>query len=81
MQEAAALCKSFAESAGSTVRIYSDNVGPHDTLVVDMEFEGLAERGKFWPEWVAKPDSAAFMEKWRAVTERGGTCEIWNLVE
>jgi len=81
MQEAMALCKSFAESAGRTVRIYAPRIGPLGTLVVDTEFEGLVDREKFWAEWAPKPDSAALLEKWRAVTERGGTCEIWNLVD
>ena len=81
MQEAVALCKSFAESAGPTTRIYTANVGPHDTLVADHEFESLAERESFLKEWSARPDTPAFMEKWRALTERGGTHEIWNLVE
>jgi len=81
MQEAVALSKSFAESTGITVRHYTPNVGPRDTLVLDDEFESLAEMESFWKEWFAKPDSPAFLEKWLALMETGGTTEIWNLVE
>jgi len=81
MQEAVALSKSFAESAGTTCRIYTSNIGPHSTLVIDQEFETLAQRGKFWVEWDARPETPALWEKWLAVTETGGYTEIWNLVE
>ena len=81
MQEAVALCKSFDESAGITCRTYTSRIGPDDTLVRDHEFESLAEMERFWKEWSAKPDSVGLREKGRAVTERGGTTEIWDLVD
>ena len=80
MEELVALGNSFIESTGRTVRRYTPNVGRFDTLVGDHEFEGLAEMEKFWAEWHARPDTPAFMEKWFALTETGGTTEIWNLV-
>ena len=81
MQELVALAKSFDESAGITARTYTSRIGRHDTLVGEQEFESLAEMEKFWEEWSARPDTPAFMEKWLALTERGGTTEIWDLVE
>lgn len=79
MQEAVALCKSFDESGGITCRTYTSRIGRHDTLVVDHEFESLAEMEKVWAEWRANPDYPAFLEKWLALAERGGYTEIWNL--
>jgi len=83
MQELVALGNSFIETTGSTVRLYTPTVGlgRQDTLVADHEFESLAEMESFWKEWFARPDTPAFLRKWEALTERGGTSEIWNLVE
>ncbi len=81
MHELVALIKSYAESAGRTVRIYTDNVGPHDTLGCEEEFESLAEREKLLAKWTATPDWPPFVEKFLPLTDRGGTTEIWNLVE
>ena len=79
MQELVALAKSFVESAGITCRTYTSRIGRHDTLVGDNEFESLAEMEKFSAEWFARPDTPAFLEKWFALTERGGYTEVWNL--
>ena len=83
MQELVALGNSFIETTGSTVRLYTPRMGlgRHDTLVADHEFESLAEMESFWKEWLARPDAPAFQEKWDALTERGGSGEIWNLVD
>ena len=81
MQELLALGNCFIESTGSTVRRYTPRVGRHDTLVGDHEFESLAEMERFWAERSARPDTPALMEKLFALTERGGTTEIWDLVE
>jgi len=78
-QELVAFCKSFAESAGLTTRIYTDNVAPHGTLVLENEFESLAEMESFWKEWFARAVTPADIEKWFALTERGGYTEIWDL--
>jgi len=79
MEELVALAKSEGEKEGWSCRIYSPNKAPRDTLVVEWEFESLAESEKYWAEWWAKPETAALMEKWYALTERGGNEEIWNL--
>jgi len=79
MEELVALAKSVRESSGWTGRILTDLVGRHDTVVTDHEFGSLAEMDEFWAEWRANADYPAFAEKWFAVTERGGTTDIWNL--
>ena len=62
-------------------RLYSSNISPFDRLVFEAEFENLAEYVKFWAEWFASPEGAAFMEKWDTLTKSGGTNEIWTLEE
>lgn len=79
MEELAALVKSECEKEGLSSRVYTPQKAPHDTLVIEWEFESLAESEKYWAEWWAKPETAAFVEKWYALTESGGSTEIWNL--
>jgi hypothetical protein len=63
-----------------TFRVYGSSIGPRDTLVLELEFENLAEYERFWDEWFATPESAAVMEKWVQLREPGGTSEIWQLL-
>ncbi|TEU17258.1 MAG: hypothetical protein E3J25_02210 [Anaerolineales bacterium] len=79
MEELVALNKSEREKEGLSCRIYSPNKAPHGTLVIEWEFESLAESEKYWAGWWAKPETAAFVEEWYALTESGGSTEIWNL--
>ena len=79
MQEAVAFLKSFLEGSGLTLRVYTSRVGPDDTVVAETEHESLAEMESFYKEWFGRPDIPALAEKWNAVTEAGGTREIWDL--
>ncbi|GAG10812.1 unnamed protein product [marine sediment metagenome] len=81
VQELVALLKGSAESRGLTVRIYIDNIGPRFTVAVETEFDSLAEREKLRAERRASPDLPASLGKYFALTETGGTIEIWDLVE
>ena len=62
-------------------RIFTANIGRYDRLVFEAEFENLAEYEKFWAEWRASPEGAAFLKEWNDLLEAGGTNEIWTLVE
>ena len=62
-------------------RIYASDIGPFDTVAIELEFETLEEYVKSWAKWGEGPESAAFMEKWYDLTESGGNNEIWTLVE
>jgi hypothetical protein len=62
-------------------RIFTANIGPFDRLVFEAEFENLAEYEKFWAEYLASPEGAAFTEKLNSMLESGGSNEIWTLEE
>lgn len=63
------------------LRNYTPLVAPFGTLVIEGEWESLADYEKFWNEWPASPEGSAFMKKWSEMLEHGGTHEIWELVD
>ena len=81
MEEAVALLVADRERIGGKHRIYVSNIGPFDTIAIELEGENLEEYEKGWAEWGATPEAATFLEKWHDLTESGGTNEIWTLVE
>lgn len=62
-----------------TSRIYTPETGSFDVVAVEWEYENLEEYERRWAEWGATPEAATFLERWYAVTERGGANEIWHL--
>jgi hypothetical protein len=62
-------------------RGYTPNASQNDTFAFEFEFENLAEYEKFWEAWFERKETAEFNKKINKLTERGGTSEIWNLVE
>jgi hypothetical protein len=79
--EALAVAETKRVSFPHARRLYSSNLSPFDRLVFEAEFENLAEHEKFWAEWRASPETAAFLKKFNDLLEAGGTNEIWTLVE
>ena len=82
MSEAVALLKAGREqfsSCAHAFRMYTPETGSWDVLAAEWEYESLEEYERDWAEWGATPESAAQMEKWYDLTERGGTNEIWRL--
>ena len=82
--EVAALLKAATEQSGYTraFRIYTPETGSFEIVAVEWEYESLEEYGRFWAEWNATPEAAAFLgEKWYALTEGGYTNELWWLAE
>lgn len=81
-----AVADRFAQSikamAPHRYRIYTQGVGPRDTVVVEIEFESLAEYEPFLTSHL-KPDAGAsdpeFRSWWAEVGVPGGTDELWNL--
>jgi hypothetical protein len=60
-------------------RIYRVIIGPYDTVYQELEFEDFEQREKWWADtW---PKIAPLMDKWRAVSETGGSSELLRLVE
>jgi hypothetical protein len=64
----------------NTQRVLIPMVAPFDLLVYEAEYEDLSEYERLWADWAASPEAASFMEKWNALTEIGGTNELWELV-
>jgi hypothetical protein len=66
--------------AGRT-RVYTSSIGQFNQLVIEWEYENLAEHENFWAEWRARPTTPAFFEKWAEMTVGTGKNEIWDLQE
>ena len=60
-------------------RIYRGITGPHATIYQELEFENFEQREKWWAD--TGPKIAPLMDKWRALTETGGSQELLRLVE
>ena len=61
-------------------RVYISEIGPFDTIAVEIEGESIADYEPLTAEWVAKT-TPELWEKWFSLTENGGTNEIWTLVD
>jgi hypothetical protein len=85
MEDAVQLVKQETEAErersgySGPVRIYTSETGRFDRLAVEWEYENLAEYEQGWAGWAARPTTPAFMEKWGAVTDKGGINELWNV--
>ena len=62
-------------------RIFTPDIGANNRVVIDIEFENLAEYEAYWEEWNSKPELPAFAERWLKLVESGGGSETWNVVE
>jgi hypothetical protein len=61
-------------------RLYVSNLGPFDTLALEIEVENLAEYERVWTA-IGERIAPEVWEKWSALTETGGANEIWTLAE
>ena len=80
MEEAIALV-SAASDASSPVRISVSETGLSGIIAMEFEFENMSAYEEFWKGFYASPEYASFRERWHAVTETGGTNEIWRRVK
>jgi len=86
MDDAVAVLKEAAELinrslSDATCRICRSDIGPFDTLAIEVEYESLAEYHRLATEYFASPEMASLLDKWNEVAETGGTNDIWTLVE
>lgn len=83
VEEAVALMKAEGKRVGfpHALRLYTNYTGPFSTIAFEAEFENLEEYERWWAEYFASPEGAAFNGKFLALLEAGGTNEIWNLEE
>ena len=81
MEEAVALVKAEWQRypLPHATRIYTSNLGPTDTLVLEFEFESMAEYEKFFAGWGADPGTAVYAQGVGELLDPGGTSEIWDL--
>ena len=79
--EALALVKAEVERhpPPHAARFYSNYIAPGPTLVMEYEFESLAELEMYRAEWSADPESAAFGAKLMELLEGETDVEIWRL--
>ena len=62
-------------------RIYSSHYGAFDRVVLEIQFEDVAQMEAGWAEWYASDASKEFTTRWVEITESGGTNEVWILEE
>jgi hypothetical protein len=79
MAKMVALAKEEMGRLGVKYRVYTPYVSPHSRVIIEVEYESLVDYEKFWAEFQASPEAAAFMEKWYANCEPGGSTEIYTL--
>ncbi len=79
MEKMVTLLVANREQIGAPYRIYVPSIDTFDKVSIEVEFESLEEYEKGWAEWFARPETAAFVEKWSDLTESGGHNEIWTL--
>ena len=64
-------------SDGSDARVYRTHYGSFDIVAFEIEAPSMADMEAIWNDWQETPESVAFMQRWHAITESGGTSEIW----
>ncbi len=65
--------------APERVRIYVSHYGRFDTVAMELEFSSVDEMEQAWTRWYASDHGKEFLERWHAITETGGTNEVWML--
>ena len=63
------------------VRIYTPNIAPGNAVVIETEFESLAEMESTFAEWFANPEYLEFNRKFEELRDGSITQEVWNLLE
>ncbi len=72
------LWKTIREHYGVQARILVPEYGPFDVVVLEIEAPDMEAYNKFMAAVGQDPEFAGFFEKHMALTENGGTNEIWN---
>ena len=62
------------------VRLYKMHTGTFDQIVLEYEFDSLAQYETFWTNWFASEAAAGFFQFWRQVSLPGGTNELFEMV-
>ncbi len=76
-------CEGFWKPEKVAYRIYSSDVSPGDTLVVEVEGKDEAQFTEHWKrldQWSATPSGKDFWKHLNDTIERHVSAERWNLV-
>ena len=61
-------------------RAYMAEFGqPWDEVVLEWEYENLADYEQRWADWGAQPTTPQYMKKWNELTEPGFVTTMWNM--
>ena len=61
-------------------RIYTPNIS-RNVLIYELVVENEEAHAKFFADFNAMPEAAAFWEKWSELTDRATGTERWNVTE
>ena len=87
MDEAVTEVKSLLEAGGfpHAFRIYVPHTGPQGVIVVETEYESLAEFEKYWKDFFASPEADAWRKERHPLHYKHShfrsKTEFWRLVE
>jgi len=62
-QKVIALSKAECDRWGYPHRLYTPMTGPHHVVILDMQFESMAERDRQWAKFGATPEFQAFHKR------------------
>ena len=80
-QEALELVKNGRDNVWSSTpsRIYTSNIGPLNTIVIETEYKDNTEREKVTGAIAATEAWGSFMVSWSKVISGEGKVELWTL--
>lgn len=61
-------------------RVMASRFGTLDRIVLELEFDSLADYERFWTSWRNAPESAGVSARFSEVRESGEVNEIWEVV-
>ena len=67
--------------APNVARIYRAVSGPSDIICREIEFKDWQEREQYWADFFALPQMPEWIEKWKELTQSGGSIEFYRLFE
>ena len=79
VSKAAEMMAAECERNGLKDRVLTPNIAPYNTMVLELDFENIAEYGQVIDEYVGSDEWRNFYTKFNDVIEPGGTTEIWDV--